>query len=120
MILLPDYPDKVILAHRIRVERLALLGTLTLIGTGAWWLLPAMDGSAELLPRMGPVVVMFTAALLLADLIEYPAAGATLLAEAGSEEFVVRWAAQHHLRPDEWTVDSVRARVLRRADSVAD
>jgi hypothetical protein len=71
MILLPDYPDKVILAHRIRVERLALLGTLTLIGTGAWWLLPAMDGSAELLPRMGPVVVMFTAALLLADLIEY-------------------------------------------------
>ena len=55
----------------------------------------------------------------LADLIEYPTAGATLLAEAGSEEFVVRWAAQHHLRPDEWTVDSVRARVLRRADSVA-
>ena len=71
MILLPDYPDKVILAHRIRVERLALFGTLTLIGTGAWWLLPAMDGSAELLSRMGPVVVMFTAALLLVDLIEY-------------------------------------------------
>ncbi len=55
----------------------------------------------------------------LAALIEYPTAGATLLAEAGSEEFVVRWAAQHHLRPEEWTVDSVRARVLRRADSVA-
>ncbi|MBT3357235.1 MAG: hypothetical protein HN534_01175 [Euryarchaeota archaeon] len=71
MILLPDYPDKVILAHRIRVERLALLGTLTLIGVGAWWLLPAMDGSTELLARMGPVVVMFAAALLLADLIEY-------------------------------------------------
>lgn len=55
----------------------------------------------------------------LATLIEYPAVGATLLAEAGSEEFVVKWAAQHHLRPEEWTVDGVRARVLRRADSVA-
>jgi len=55
----------------------------------------------------------------LATLIEYPTTGATLLADAGSEEFVVRWAAQHHLRPEEWTVDSVRARVLRRADSVA-
>jgi hypothetical protein len=54
----------------------------------------------------------------LAALIEYPTAGATLLAEAGSEEFVVRWAAEHHLRPEEWTVDRVRARVLRRADSV--
>jgi hypothetical protein len=52
-------------------------------------------------------------------LIEYPIAGAALLAEAGSEEFVVRWAAQHHLRPEEWTVDRVRARVLRRADNVA-
>jgi len=55
----------------------------------------------------------------LAALIEYPTVGATLLAEAGSEEFVVRWAAQHHLRPEDWTVDRVRARVLRRADSVA-
>lgn len=55
----------------------------------------------------------------LAALIEYPIAGAALLAEAGSEEFVVRWAAQHHLRPEEWTVDRVRARVLRRADNVA-
>jgi len=71
MILLPDYPDQVILAHRIRVERLALLGTLTLIGVGAWWLLPAMDGSIELFVRMGFVVVMFAAALLLVDLIEY-------------------------------------------------
>jgi len=57
--------------------------------------------------------------LRLAALINYPTVGSSLLAEAGSEEFVVRWAAQHHLRPEEWTVDSVRARVLRRADSVA-
>jgi hypothetical protein len=47
------------------------------------------------------------------------AAGSALLAEAGSDEFVVTWAAQHHLRPEEWTVDPVRAVVLRRADNVA-
>lgn len=55
----------------------------------------------------------------LAALIRYPAAGSALLAEAGSDEFVVTWAAQHHLRPEEWTVDPVRAVVLRRADNVA-
>ena len=71
MILLPDYPDKVVLAHRLRVERLALFCTLVLIGAGAWWLLPAVNEGAELLPRSGPVLALFASGLLIADLIEY-------------------------------------------------
>ena len=71
MILLPDYPDKVVLAHRLRVERLALLCTLVLIAGGGWWLLPAVNGGAELLPRSGPVLALFASGLLIADLIEY-------------------------------------------------
>ena len=64
MVLLPDYPEKVILAHRLRVERLALLCTLVLIGGGGWWLAPAVTGGAEMLPRVGPVLVLFASALL--------------------------------------------------------
>ena len=71
MILLPDYPDKVVLAHRLRVERLALLCTLVLIAGGGWWLSPAVTGGAELLPRSGPVLALFASGLLIADLIEY-------------------------------------------------
>ncbi|MEC9338424.1 MAG: HD domain-containing protein [Actinomycetota bacterium] len=55
----------------------------------------------------------------LAELIEYPQAGSCLLVKAGSDQFVVMWAAQHHLRPEAWTVDPVRATVLRRADNAA-
>ena len=71
MVLLPDYPEKVVLAHRLRVERLALLCTLVLIGGGGWWLLPAVTGGAEMLPMVGPVLVLFASALLLPDLIDY-------------------------------------------------
>jgi len=55
----------------------------------------------------------------LAALIGYPVAGSGLLAKAGSDEFVVMWAAQHHLQPEDWTVDRVRAMVLRQADHAA-
>ena len=71
MVLLPDYPEKTVLAHGLRVERLALLCTLVLIGGGAWWLAPAVTGGAEMLPRVGPVLVLFASALLLPDLIDY-------------------------------------------------
>ena len=71
MVLLPDYPEKVVLAHRLRVERLALLCTLVLIGGGGWWLLPAVTGEVEMLPRAGPVLVLFASALLLPNLIDY-------------------------------------------------
>ncbi|MED5158673.1 MAG: hypothetical protein VYD62_00460, partial [Candidatus Thermoplasmatota archaeon] len=71
MVLLPDYPEKVVLAHRLRVERLALACTLLLIGGGGWWLSPAVIDGAEMLPRIGPVLVLFASALLLPDLIDY-------------------------------------------------
>ena len=71
MVLLPDYPEKVVLAHRLRVERLALLCTLVLIGGGGWWLLPAVTGEVEMLSRAGPVLVLFASALLLPNLIDY-------------------------------------------------
>ncbi len=55
----------------------------------------------------------------LASFIDYPRIGAALLQSIGSDEFVVRWAAEHHLAKHEWTVDSVRADVLARADDLA-
>ncbi len=48
-----------------------MAGTLLLITSAGWWLLPAMDGSVELLPRMGPVIAIFVAALMLIDLIDH-------------------------------------------------
>ena len=48
-----------------------MTGTLLLITSAGWWLFPAMDGSVELLPRMGPVIAMFVAALMLMDLIDH-------------------------------------------------
>ncbi|MDC0045933.1 hypothetical protein OAI95_01935, partial [Candidatus Poseidoniales archaeon] len=67
----PDHADRVIAQQRARVEKVALAGTLVLIASAGWWLLPAMDGSVEMLPRMGPVVAIFVAALMLMDLIDH-------------------------------------------------
>jgi len=55
----------------------------------------------------------------LASFLEYPRIGAELLQAAGSDEFVVRWAAEHHLQKDKWTVDERRGEVLVRADYLA-
>ncbi len=71
MVLPPDHADRVIAQHRSRVEKVAMAGTLLLITSAGWWLLPAMDGSVELLPRMGPVIAIFVAALMLIDLIDH-------------------------------------------------
>ena len=71
MLLPPDHADRVIAQHRSRVEKVAMMGTLLLITSAGWWLFPAMDGSVELLPRMGPVIAMFVAALMLMDLIDH-------------------------------------------------
>ena len=71
MVLPPDHADRVIAQHRSRVEKVAMAGTLLLITSAGWWLFPAMDGSVELLPRMGPVIAMFVAALMLMDLIDH-------------------------------------------------
>ena len=71
MVLPPDHADRVIATHRARVEKVAMLGTLVLIGSAFWWLLPAIDGSVEMLPRLGPVLGIFAAGLLLMDLIDH-------------------------------------------------
>ena len=71
MVLPPDHADRVIAQHRARVEKVALAGTLVLIVGAGWWLFPAMDGSVEMLPRMGPVVAIFVAGLMLMDLIDH-------------------------------------------------
>ena len=71
MVLLPDYPTRVVNEHRIRVEKIALLGLLTIIIGGAWWLWPAVEGEADLLSRSSHVFALFTSAILLSDLIDY-------------------------------------------------
>ena len=71
MILLPDYPDKVIRQHRVRVEKIALSVTFLLILSATWWLFSGLFGSADLLPRMGPISLIFVTSLVIIDLIDY-------------------------------------------------
>ena len=49
----------------------------------------------------------------------YPQIGASMLRGIGSDEFIVRWATEHHLPATEWTVERARAEVLQRADHFA-
>ena len=69
--MLPDYPDRVIAAHRTRVERAALACQMALIGMGAWWLFESFDSESGLLFGYGPVAILFGAALLLPDLVDF-------------------------------------------------
>ena len=55
----------------------------------------------------------------IASFINYPRIGADLLRNIGSNDFAVRWAAEHHLPRHEWTVDKTKADVLARADHLA-
>tara|TARA_Y100001970_G_scaffold46311_1_gene58264 strand:- start:20825 stop:22546 length:1722 start_codon:yes stop_codon:yes gene_type:complete len=71
MVLLPDYPQRVINEHKLRVEKFALFGLLILVFGGGWWLWPAVQGEAELIARSGPVAALFISAILLSDLIDY-------------------------------------------------
>jgi len=71
VILLPDYPDRVIREHRIRVERIALSATFILIFSASWWLFSALFGSPEILSRLGPIGFIFISSLVIIDLIDY-------------------------------------------------
>lgn len=51
--------------------------------------------------------------------LDYPVLGAQLLAEAGLESEVVRWAAEHHAPPRAWTVPVTWAERLAAADRSA-
>ena len=71
MILLPDYPDRVIREHRVRVERIALSVTFLLIFSASWWLFSGLFGSPEILSRLGPISLIFISSLVVIDLIDY-------------------------------------------------
>ena len=71
MILLPDYPDQVIRSHKMRVEKIALSATFLLIISASWWLLSAVFGEPEILPRLGPISLIFLLSLVIIDLIDY-------------------------------------------------
>ena len=71
MILLPDYPDRVIRDHRVRVERIALSVTFLLIFSASWWLFSGLFGSPDILPRLGPISMIFISSLVVIDLIDY-------------------------------------------------
>ena len=71
MVMFPDYPDRIVAEHRIRVERSALLGTFILIITGGWWLFTNMESDKDLVFRFGPVLIMFICAYLLPELIDF-------------------------------------------------
>jgi len=123
MVLLPDYPEKTFLAHRLRVERLALLCTLVLIGGGGWWLLPAVTGGAEMFPRVGPVLVLFASALLLPDLIDYGPVERTRLGAAANIAWpsILVLAGIHYGQGDELIASlMLAARVDRIVDAGSD
>ena len=84
VVMLPDYPDRVIAEHRRRVEKAALAGTFLLVVAGAWWLLGSMGSESDSLLRFGPVVLMFSAAILLPDLVEFGPKERSRIATAGN------------------------------------
>ena len=71
MVMLPDYPDRVISTHRSRVFRISLVCQMTLVITGAMWLFHHIGSDSDALISYFPVAVIFSAALLLPDLIEF-------------------------------------------------
>ncbi len=46
----------------------------------------------------------------------HPELGATLLGIAGSDQLTVAWAREHHLPPEDWTIDPEIAEALHEAD----
>ena len=71
MILLPDYPDQVIRNHKMRVEKIALSATFLLIISASYLLLSALFGEPNVLPRLGPISLIFLLSLIIIDLIDY-------------------------------------------------
>jgi hypothetical protein len=48
--------------------------------------------------------------------LTHDAIGAALLADAGSDEVTVRWAREHHLPPERWSVPAEVGAALKAAD----
>lgn len=48
--------------------------------------------------------------------LQHPRLGGDMLELAGSDPLTVAWTREHHLPPEEWTVDPALARALKDAD----
>ncbi len=75
--MLPDYPDRAIATERIRVELLSLFCQMTLIAIGAWWLFESFGSDSGPIFSYGPVLMLFSSALLMPDLVEFGPVGRT-------------------------------------------
>ena len=71
MVMLPDYPVRVVAKHRERVDRAALVCQLSLILLGAWWIFSSFGSETTSLGMIGPAVILFSSALMLPDLVEF-------------------------------------------------
>ena len=71
MVMLPDYPARIVAKHLARVERASLVCQLLLISLGAFWLFSSSGGDQQYLERFGPVAILFSAALMLPDLVDF-------------------------------------------------
>ena len=71
MVMLPDYPARVVAKHRNRVDRAALICQFLLISIGAWWIFSSFGSESSSLGRFGPVAILFSSALMMPDLVEF-------------------------------------------------
>ena len=71
MVMLPDYPVRVVAKHRGRVDRAALLCQFLLISLGAWWIFSSFGSETSYLERFGPGAILFSWALMMPDLVEF-------------------------------------------------
>ena len=71
MVMLPDYPDRIVAKHRGRVDRAALVCQLLLILLGAWWIFHSFGSGSSYVERFGPAAVLFSSALMMPDLVEF-------------------------------------------------
>tara|TARA_B100000959_G_scaffold32115_2_gene30581 strand:- start:187 stop:1902 length:1716 start_codon:yes stop_codon:yes gene_type:complete len=71
MVMLPDYPIRVVAKHRNRVDRAALVSQLLLISLGAWWIFSSFGSETSYLERFAPGAVLFSSALMMPDLVEF-------------------------------------------------
>ena len=92
MVLLPDYPQKTVEAHDLRVERLALACSLLLIAAGGWWLTRTIVVETDAVWTYGPMVILFASALLLRDLVYFGPKERSRLSAAANISWPSIWA----------------------------
>ena len=71
MMVLSDYPDKIIAEHQLRIEKFTIMSAILLVIFGGWWLFINLDSDKNLVFRYGPVIIMFISAIILPDLINF-------------------------------------------------